>query len=150
MTHFLPTIIFRHRKENLKKCSLSGLESTLKFYTYPLDCLPDLTGYLVLTPDAPPLTALDTEGLLLIDGTWRYAEKMVKTVPDTLKKRSIPKGFVTAYPRRQDEEAGLASIEALYIAYILTGRDPKGLLDNYHWRDLFLEKNKLKLKRMEP
>lgn len=143
MTQFLPTIIFRHRKENLKKCSLRGLESTLSFYTYPTDTLPDLTGYLVLTPDAPPLSSDDREGLLLVDGTWRYAEKMLKTVPDTLKRRSIPPGFVTAYPRRQDEEAGLASIEALFIAYIITGRDPTGLLDHYHWKDLFLEKNHL-------
>ena len=63
-----------------------------------------------------------------------------------IEKRCIPGGFRTAYPRRQNDcpnpEEGLASIEALYIAYILMGRDPTGLLDNYHWKDLFLEKNR--------
>jgi pre-rRNA-processing protein TSR3 len=36
---------------------------------------------------------------------------------------------------------GLASIEALYIAYFILGYDTMGLLDQYHWAELFLEKN---------
>lgn len=142
MDQFLPTIIFRHRKENLKKCSLSGLESKLRFVTYPTKTLPDLTGYTILTPSAPPLEG-DEKGLFLIDGTWRYAEKMKKTLPEGLTYRSIPSGYRTAYPRRQDEASGLASIEALYIAYLLTGRDPTFLLQNYHWKEKFLTINSL-------
>jgi pre-rRNA-processing protein TSR3 len=38
----------------------------------------------------------------------------------------------------------LASIEAIYIAYWILGRDVTGLLDNYHWKDLFLQKNNWK------
>ncbi|MCH9613192.1 MAG: hypothetical protein SP1CHLAM54_01890 [Chlamydiia bacterium] len=142
MDHFLPTIIFRHRKENLKKCSLSGLESKMHFVTYPTGTLPDLSGYTILTPDAPPLVG-DEKGLFLIDGTWRYADKMKKVLPEGLTYRSIPSGYQTAYPRRQDESAGLASIEALYIAYLLTGRDPTFLLENYHWKENFLKLNAL-------
>jgi pre-rRNA-processing protein TSR3 len=60
--------------------------------------------------------------------------------------RSLPDMFVTAYPRRQcdcpDQLRGLASVEALYVAYFITGRNTDGLLDNYHWKELFLEKNR--------
>jgi rRNA small subunit aminocarboxypropyltransferase len=142
---FPPTLILRHRRENLKKCSLRGLESRedCHFFTYPQGALPDLSNYLLLTLNAPPLTKEDASfGLLLIDGTWRYAEKMQKQLPTIQRCRSIPSGFKTAYPRRQDPEDGLASVEALFIAYLLTGRQPRGLLEHYHWRMPFLEKNK--------
>ncbi|MCI5052345.1 MAG: hypothetical protein MRY21_04320 [Simkaniaceae bacterium] len=141
MKKFIPTIILRHRKENLKKCSLRGLESRedMQFLTYPRDPLPDLTGYVMLGFDGPELSPQDDK-LFMLDGTWNYAERMerVLTLPPT---RSLPKGLRTAYPRRQDVDAGLASIEALYIAYLLMGRDPTGLLDNYYWKDKFLELN---------
>lgn len=148
-----PTFILRHRKENLKKCSLRGLEirEDFKFFPYPRPILPDLTGYILLAIDAPPLTIADAgHGLFLLDATWRYAEKMLRDVGSLpgIELRSIPQGYITAYPRRQgdcpDPERGLASIEALYIAFLILGRDPKGLLDNYHWRDSFLEKNHLR------
>lgn len=154
MFHFPPTIILRHRKENLKKCSLRGIEARgdCRFFTYPIDTLPDLTGYILLTPDAPPLCKQDGDhGLFLVDGTWRYAATMIKHLPNPSQftYRSIPNGFKTAYPRTQtgwiDPDKGLASIEALYIAYLITGRDVKGILDTYYWKDLFLEKNNLLL-----
>lgn len=154
MISFLPTTILRHRKENLKKCSLRGLEqrADFRFYTYPIVELPDLSEYLILSIDAPPLTKEDQQlGIFLIDATWRYASKMAKVHFPQKKEamRSIPEGFQTAYPRTQedcpDPAQGLASIEALYIAYCILGRDPTGLLDNYHWKDPFLQKNQIKL-----
>lgn len=153
MQSFPPTYVLRHRRENLKKCSLRGLEgrSDFRFYTYPTSALPNLDGYLLLALDAPPLTAADAaSGLFLIDATWRYAEKMLAFVDKAapLPRRSIPPGFVTAYPRRQDDcpfpEQGLASIEALYIAYRMLGRGAESLLDNYHWKEDFLDKNKMR------
>ncbi|MBB63870.1 MAG: hypothetical protein CMO81_02280 [Waddliaceae bacterium] len=145
------TIVWRHRKENLKKCSLRGLESQagFAFFSYPNQTLPDLDGYILLTIDAPVLTKDDGDkGLLLLDGTWRYAEKMYKALPPSAKliHRSLPPELRTAYPRKQDDcsepERGLASVEALYAAYFLMGRSTGGLLDHYHWRDAFLEINK--------
>ena len=58
MQSFPPTVIIRHRLENLKKCSLRGLENRTDFIflTYPYYTLPDLQSYIVLTLDAPPLT----------------------------------------------------------------------------------------------
>ncbi|MBJ7449279.1 MAG: DUF367 domain-containing protein [Parachlamydiales bacterium] len=150
MNIFLPTLILRHRKENLKKCSLRGLEirEDYKFYSYPLNQeLPSLNHYVVLTLGAQELSPKDSEyGLFLIDGTWKLAEKMEQAIQNVcIHKRSLPKGFVTAYPRQQtgctDPESGLASVEALYIAHYLMGNKDLTLLDNYYWKDSFLQKN---------
>ncbi len=147
MLTFPPTIILRHRKENLKKCSLRGLENRddMHFYTYPLqEAQPNLSQYVVLALDAPPLTEEDQDkGLFLIDGTWRYAEKMFHSLSPPFAVRSLCTGAKTAYPRKQedcsDPSRGLASVEALYIAYTTLGRDPKGLLDHYYWKEKFLK-----------
>ncbi len=144
-------------RENMKKCSLRGLEgrSDFKFFTYPAcalgkETLPDLTEYILLDVAGKPLTASDTSfGFIVLDGTWRLAEKMQKNIKElqNLPKRSIPTGYKTSYPRRQDDcpdpEAGLASIEALYIAYLAAGRPIEGLLDGYHWKEEFISKNNL-------
>ena len=146
------TYILRHRKENLKKCSLRNLETRadFSFFTYPSSILPNLENYILLAVEAPPLEPCDFDkGLFLLDATWRYADKMLQFVEKnvSIEKRSIPKGFRTAYPRCQydcpNPEEGLASVEALYSAYFVLGRDPSGLLDHYYWKDSFLEKNKL-------
>ena len=145
MSSFLPTIILRHRKENLKKCTLRGLEvrGDMQFFTYPKDSLPKLTNYISLDLDGPPLSPEDNSyGLFLIDATWNYAKVMAKTLPHPIITRSLPAHIKTAYPRRQtdcaDPTRGLASIEAIYIAYSLLGRDTTGLLDSYHWKEQFL------------
>ncbi len=142
------TVILRHRRENLKKCSLTGLEKhpLLIFHTYPTDCLPDYSSFLLLKVGAPPLTAADGErGLFLIDGTWRLAQIMEKQLPWKLEARSLPAGYRTAYPRKQtecpDPEAGLSSREALFIAHFLLGRPTEKLLDGYYWKEAFLAKN---------
>lgn len=147
---FPKSVILRHKKENLKKCSLRGLESRndFIFYTYPKDELPIFSNYFLLTLGAPPLTEHDSKlGLFLLDGTWRYAEKMFHYVQKTqiLIPRSLPSHWKTAYPRRQDDcpspEQGLASIEAIYAAYSILGRDTTGLLDSYHWKEDFIQIN---------
>jgi len=146
-----PTIIVRHQRENLKKCSLRGLESLegFAFYSYPNPKLPDLTGSLILSVDAPVLSSADKDRpLIIVDATWRLADKIFHNIPQFvgLESRSLPPHFTTAYPRRQDDCTlpcqGLASIEAIYIAYHLMGHDTAGILDNYHWKEEFLEKNK--------
>lgn len=151
MFSFTPTIILRHRKENLKKCSLRGLESRsdLLFLTYPSSPLPEVENTILLTLDGPPLSKEDKEyNLFLIDGTWRYAAAMEKFVNSQIKliPRSLPGDFRTAYPRKQsdciDPERGLASLEALYLAHHILGKNTEGLLDHYYWKDLFLETNK--------
>ena len=142
----MSTLILRHRRENLKKCSLTGLEgrSDLKFYTYPVEPIPSCPKILLLKVGAPPLTIEDRDrDILLIDGTWRLAQIMEKQLPCQLEGRSIPGNYRTAYPRRQtdcpDPGSGLSSLEALYIAHLILGRSTEGLLDRYYWKDLFLQ-----------
>lgn len=157
--HDLPafplTVIWRHAKENVKKCSLRGLEQRqdLHFISYPFGNLPPLEGYILLSVDAPVLTETDRDlGLFLLDGTWRYAGVMERTLREqfptlyrTLMRRSLPPHIRTAYPRYQTlcprPDQGLASVEALYAAYRLMGRETKGLLDGYYWKQPFLAKN---------
>jgi len=152
MQSFLPTLVLRHRRENLKKCTLRGLEGhpDFRFFTYPQSVLPDLRGYIVLALDAPPLGPEDAHArLFIVDGTWRYAKAMLKSIENQqgILWRSLPAHFRTAYPRRQadcpDPDRGLASIEAIYLAYHILGWDVTGLLDNYHWKNQFLEINGL-------
>ncbi len=154
MKAFPPTIFYRHQKENKKKCTLSPLVSSnlYVFLDYPKASLPTLTDYFILSIDGPVLSRNDSHlGLMLIDGTWKYAEKMLNQVlkEQTIPTRSLPTGFVTAYPRRQtlctDPERGLASIEALYIANYILGRPTETLLDNYYWKNEFIDLNKKQL-----
>lgn len=149
-TIFPPTIVIRHRLENLKKCSLRGLEhrSDFIFLPYPYQNLPNLDQYLILSLDAPPLTKEDASlGLLVLDATWRYAGKMLNSLEKeaSFKYRSLPANCRTAYPRRQldcpDPLRGLASIEAIYLSFHILGRDASGLLDNYYWKEKFLSLN---------
>ncbi|MDP1609008.1 MAG: hypothetical protein Q8L98_06820 [Chlamydiales bacterium] len=140
--------ILRHRRENLKKCTLTGLEQRdgLLFYTYPINPLPNLSNCLLLKVGAPILSEKDAHrDLLLIDGTWRLAAIMEKNLPCKLEERSLPTNWRTAYPRRQTDcpnpEEGLASIEALYIACLLLGKSTEGLLDHYYWKENFFKNN---------
>jgi pre-rRNA-processing protein TSR3 len=141
------TLILRHRRENLKKCSLQPLlgHPDFLFLTYPKDPLPNLSRYVLLKMGAPLLTVEDREkGIFLIDGTWRLASVMERRcIP--VEERSLPCYFRTVYPRRQtlcpEPEQGLASIEALFLAYSILQRPVEGLLDRYFWRDLFLKTN---------
>ena len=142
------TIILRHARENLKKCSLAGLEkrADCRFFTYPKEALPDISSYILLKVGAPPLTKEDRgRGLFLIDGTWHLAAVMEKQIQKTLIERSLPNHFRTAYPRYQtkcpDPERGLSSLEALYIASFILERPLEGLLDRYYWKTLFFQLN---------
>lgn len=145
---FPPTVILRHRRENLKKCSLRGLESRpdMRFLSYPQDPLPLLPNYIMLSFDGPLLSHDDCHrGLFILDATWRYAEVMGRYIDRQLphiEKRSLPSFLKTAYPRRQDDcadpQRGLASVEALYAAYFLMGRNLDGLLDFYYWQEQFV------------
>jgi pre-rRNA-processing protein TSR3 len=147
-------IVIRHRKENLKKCSLRGLETRpdFLFFTYP-ECLTkgkmrDLQDCFLLDIDGDELSSADQGPCIILDGTWRYALVMRRQITQLqeCRRRRLPNAWKTAYPRCQtecsDPERGLASIEAIYAASVLTGQSTEGLLDLYYWKDSFLEKNR--------
>ena len=140
------TIIVRHKRENPKKCSVLPLKgrADMAFHEYPGERPTELAGYIRLAADGPELERADQgSGILLLDGSWRSAQKMITHYAD-VPARSL-RGWKTAYPRVSklgtDPDNGLASIEALYIAYVILGRRTDGLLDHYRWADEFLAMN---------
>jgi pre-rRNA-processing protein TSR3 len=144
----LPTIIIRHPRENPRKCSVLPLKGRpdLCFHTYPVRAALDLANYVRLAAEGPELSEADKDcGILLLDGSWRRADQMIKAY-DHVPPRSL-KRWRTAYPRVSkqgtDPDNGLASVEALFLAYHLLGRAPDGLLDHYRWATEFLELNGL-------
>ena len=157
MKQYPKSILYRHRKENLKKCSLRGLEerSDLLFITYPIDPIPPLTSAILLSFEGPLLTPQDRFPLFLIDGTWKNARVMEKQLPPQINwvKRSLPTSCRTAYPRKQTEcpfpVEGLATVEALYIAHYILGYEREGLLDHYYWKEPFLSLNQDLIKQYE-
>lgn len=141
-----PTVIVRHSRENPRKCSVLPLRGRpdVVLLGYPVKVPPDLAGYVRLAAEGPELSAADAGcGLLLLDGSWRWAEAMTRDFAH-VPPRSLH-GVKTAYPRVSklgtDPDNGLASVEALYAAYRLLGRPTEGLLDHYHWRLEFLRLN---------
>src|ERR1043166_9158385 len=97
---FPPTVIVRHPKENPRKCSVLPLRGRpdVLFLGYPVSdsARPDLSGYVRLAADGPPLTAEDAEsGILLLDCSWRWAASMMRDFAD-VPPRSLS-GWKTAY-----------------------------------------------------
>ena len=144
-----PTVIIRSLRENPKKCSVLPLRGRADFIfmSYPVTRTPLLDGYVRLAAEGQELSTADAErGLLLLDASWRWADSMNQTF-SAIPPRSLH-GYRTAYPRKSkrgtDPENGLASIEALFIAYHILGRPTAGLLDQYRWADEFLRLNHLR------
>ena len=142
------TVIVRHSHENPRKCSVLPLRgrADLVFLNHPVANRPPLEGYVRLAAEGPPLSAADAgAGLLLLDGSWRWAASMTRDFLD-VPPRSLS-GFRTAYPRVSklgtDPGNGLASVEALFVAYHLLDRETAGLLDHYRWGNEFLRLNGL-------
>ena len=143
----LPTIIIVSRTERPNKCTVLPLRDhpDIRLIRYPFKHVPDADGYVQLAVGAPLLTSADQKkGLLILDGTWRRVARMATHFPDVVL-RGLPP-WKTAYPRasRIDEEPehGLASVEALFAALTILGRNTRGILDHYHWRENFLELNR--------
>jgi rRNA small subunit aminocarboxypropyltransferase len=143
-----PTIIVRHPKENPRKCSVLPLRGRddFVFLTYPVAEPPPLAGYIRLADEGPELTAADAHcGLLLLDGSWNWARKMTAAFA-AVPPRSLH-NFATAYPRVSkqgtDPQHGLATVEALFLAYHILERPTAGLLEHYRWAEQFLQLNGL-------
>lgn len=138
------TYVVRHPKENPKKCSILPLKgrADMTFLSFPVKNRPDLAGYVRLAADGPALSDADRDaGILLLDGSWRWAESMTRAFED-VPPRSLT-GYKTAYPRSSklgtDPDNGLATVEALYVAYHILGRPTVGLLDHYRWAEEFVK-----------
>jgi pre-rRNA-processing protein TSR3 len=147
MSSPFPTIIVVHPKERRSKCTVEPLRDRdhFVFWKHPRIGPESLDGYVRLGLGGPQLSSADdSHGLLVLDGTWRLAgamEPMFAHVPV----RSLP-AWKTAYPRRsklfEDPGEGLATIEALFVAFSILGRDTSKLLNQYRWAEEFLDLNR--------
>jgi pre-rRNA-processing protein TSR3 len=122
---------------------LRGRQDIL-FFTYPLERPLDLIGYVRLAADGPVLTPADASaGILLLDGSWNRASTMNRAFSHVPPRSLV--GYQTAYPRVSkrgtDPVHGLASVEALYIAYRILGRSTDRLLGQYPWAAEFCLRN---------
>jgi pre-rRNA-processing protein TSR3 len=140
------------RKENPKKCTIHPIKSREDFlvrYFSKNQKIPAFQSDCLLHVDGEDLSLLKNQKwktLGLIDCTWRKVRptltRIEKPFPTLVK---IPEGFQTAYPRRnkkgEDPSAGLATIEALFIAAAFLGRWDETLLEKYHFAQNFLEIN---------
>jgi len=142
----LPTIIVVHPKERKSKCTVQALRThnDFLFWKFPRKEPDRLPPYVRLGMGGPEISEADAaSGLLVLDGTWRLAEKMEPAYKE-LPVRSLPV-WKTAYPRVSkqfdDPSTGLATIEAIFIAYHLMGYETEGLLNGYYWAEEFLRLN---------
>ncbi len=92
--------------------------------------------------------------IAVIDCNWKKVAGALTRVELPLPKLvRIPDGFLTAYPRRnkegKDPEAGLATIEALFIAAAFLGVWDETLLEHYYFRMAFLEMNEAKWRKFK-
>jgi len=146
--NYPPTVVVRHPNEKPAKCSIWPLRhrADFVFLVQPVKERPPLEGYVRLAAEGPELSKADAEcGLLLLDSSWRWLGPMSREFL-AIPPRSLH-GYQTAYPRRSklfaDPANGLASVEALVLAYDILGRPLAGLLDHYRWADEFLRANGL-------
>lgn len=145
------------RSEKVQKCTILPLEyrKDFRIVRFPRGVpLPPLDGDLLLHPDGEALDTLAPKlkvdhpvtMLSSIDCVWKRLPNILRWVGTPLPRLAgIPKGFVTAYPRRNkenlDPEGGLATIEALFIAAAFLGTWDETLLAEYHWGAEFLALN---------
>jgi pre-rRNA-processing protein TSR3 len=163
-----PVVIIRHPKEKRRKCTVEPLRGRpgFTFYNARPGFVFEASNCLLLSVDAPCLSPADAawlnnppsptreenieknpthakRTLLLLDAAWRLLPVLEKCLSGIPRKRSLPATLKTAYPRlskmTEDPTQGLASIEALYAALALLGHNDPGLLDDYHWKEDFLE-----------
>jgi pre-rRNA-processing protein TSR3 len=143
-------LILRDPRESAKKCSLTPLRGKqgIRFVPFHRERRLDAGSRIFLDPGGELLSPQDLElapdGILLIDCSWRRVASLLAVVDGELLPRRLPE-LQTAYPRRsktfEDPSAGLASVEALHAAMCLLGRPRPDLLDDYYWRERFLELN---------
>jgi pre-rRNA-processing protein TSR3 len=137
----------------------------------PAPQFPDLRGVVLAlgapqlrADDAALLDDLRPKSqLILLDSTWAKVDRLLRNIggpggdqvvdedlirsggADGLYFRSLPDNILTAYPRRSklydDPGSGLASVEALVVAFEILRAPMHELLDGYRWGQEFLDVN---------
>ncbi len=137
-----PTIMVVHPREKKRKCTVRHLreEPGFIFWRFPKRGEESVEGYVRIGMGGPELGPEDdAAGLLILDGTWKLAQRMEPFFQDVPLRSLGP--WKTAYPRTSkvfdDPDGGLATVEAVFAANVQLGRPTDGLLSNYHWGEEF-------------
>lgn len=143
--------VLMDRKENTRKCTIHPLRERKDFTVryFRSGPIPAFQADFLLHVDGKDLRDFKNsppQSIAVIDCNWRkvpwVVENVAKPLPTLVK---IPEGFVTAYPRRnkegKDPDAGLATIEAVFIAAAFCGVWDESLLEHYHFAENFLAMN---------
>ena len=148
----LRVVVLRDPKESARKCSLTPLRGRedVTFVEWSGGRTVEGEGKTLLHVEGEPLSRGDGgRDLLLLDASWKKVPRMLRAVRGAPVRRSIPEGIVTAYPRRSrtypDPSAGLASVEALYVASVVLGAPDPTLLEGYLFGGAFLARNARRL-----
>lgn len=151
--------ILMDSRENPKKCTILPLRQrkdfSIKYFHEKKSTAPAFTADLLLHINGDDLSTLTlgtpVQSIGLIDCNWRKLGKLLPKINPLPKLISIPKGFKTAYPRRNklgnDPSEGLATIEALFICAAFLGKWDETLLEKYYFKNQFLEINQEEWKR---
>ena len=145
-------VVLRDGKESPRKCSLTPLRGRpeIRFLEWRPSVVLDAAGHTLLHVGGEPLTAADRgRPLLLLDASWKKVPRMLRSLRGDPARRSIPRGWETAYPRRSktfpDPPRGLASVEALFAASAILGEPRFDLLEGYAFAEAFLRANARRL-----
>ena len=146
--------VLMDKKENPRKCTIAPLKDRTDFkirYFQRNMKIPAFQTTLLLHIDGISLdefakSSMNVESIGVIDCTWKKVEgalsRLEKPFPMLAR---IPNGFLTAYPRKNahglDPDAGLATIEAIFIAAAFCGQWDESLLEHYHFGKDFLKIN---------
>lgn len=155
-------VLVDHR-ERPTKCTilpLAGHPDLIIVRSVAAGPLAALTGGALLHPDGLDLAevaaarraggaqalAAPVRVVSAIDCVWKHLPALLARLPSPLPPLvRIPAGFVTAYPRRNkqdlDPAAGLATIEAVFLAGAFFGDWNESLLSRYHFAAAFLAAN---------
>lgn len=144
--------ILMDKEENPSKCSIAPLKDRADFHLRyfrrkkPIEAFSAEILLHINGADIRIVAKRKIQSLAVIDCNWKHVEDALSHVERPLPELvSFPSGAVTAYPRKNkqglDPTAGLATIEAVFIAAAFLGDWDETLLDKYHFKTAFLEAN---------
>jgi pre-rRNA-processing protein TSR3 len=140
--------------ETPNKCTIASLSYRNDFRLFRVkggEALGPLTSPILLHHQGECLTTLrkslgEVQAIATVDCVWHRLDVLLNRITRPLPIFArVPDGFETAYPRRSikntDPEAGLATIEAIFVAAALLGNWDASLFSEYYFGRKFIELN---------
>lgn len=147
--------------ESANRCTIAPLADRPDFHIIQVkrsegQPLGPFQSPILLHPDGECVTKFATpvSGIATIDCVWKRLPTLLNRLAAPLPQLArIPAGFVTAYPRHnkhgEDPDAGLATIEAIFVAAALLGNWDVTLLSRYYFGQRFVELNAARFRELD-